>query len=130
MRAGPAGRQASFRPVLQAVLQAGTFRRLREVVDKVRPALVAVDCTSRLAVGPILSRDVPSVLSLPFLPSNVLTSHNPFAQVPDLETGVRLPDDGYAGHRGAGQVEILDGILAARRVIAKRYDGHLADVPA
>ncbi|MEV4921014.1 glycosyltransferase [Streptomyces tirandamycinicus] len=66
----------SYKPALQAE----KFRRLREVVDKVQPALMIVDCMSGFAVDLALSRGIPFVLSVPFLPSNVLTSHNPFAK--------------------------------------------------
>ncbi|MFD5474282.1 glycosyltransferase [Streptomyces sp. NPDC127105] len=66
----------SYRPVLQAE----KFRRLQEIVDEVRPTLMVVDCMSGFAVDLAVSRDIPFVLSVPFLPSNVLTSHHPLTK--------------------------------------------------
>ncbi|MFF9646745.1 glycosyltransferase [Kitasatospora aureofaciens] len=64
----------SYRPDLQAE----KFRRLAAVVDKCDPALMVIDCVSSFAVDLALARGIPFVLSVPFLPSNVLTSHSPF----------------------------------------------------
>ncbi|MFF8732611.1 glycosyltransferase [Streptomyces sp. NPDC015171] len=64
----------SYRPDLQA----DKYRRLETVVDKVRPALMVIDCVSGFAVDLAVKRGIPFVLSVPFLPSNVLTSLNPF----------------------------------------------------
>ncbi|TVZ79668.1 glycosyltransferase [Streptomyces sp. BK340] len=64
----------SYRPDLQAE----KFRRLESVVDKVEPALMVIDCVAGFAVDLAVQRNIPFVLSVPFLPSNVLTSLNPF----------------------------------------------------
>lgn len=64
----------SYRPDLQAE----KYRRLAAVVDKCNPALMVIDCVSSFAVDLALTRGIPFVLSVPFLPSNVLTSHSPF----------------------------------------------------
>ncbi|MBD0693927.1 glycosyltransferase [Streptomyces sp. CBMA123] len=64
----------SYRPDLQAE----KYRRLATVVDKCDPALMVIDCVSAFAVDLALTRGIPFVLSVPFLPSNVLTSHSPF----------------------------------------------------
>ncbi|MGW5125014.1 glycosyltransferase [Streptomyces sp. NPDC004069] len=66
----------SYRPALQA----GKIRRLQKIVDEVRPTLVVVDCMSGFAVDLAVARGIPFVLSVPFLPSKVLTSHSPFAK--------------------------------------------------
>ncbi|GII96407.1 glycosyltransferase [Sinosporangium siamense] len=66
----------SYRPDLHAE----KFRRLETVVDKVSPALMVIDCMSGFAIDVALSREIPFVLSVPFLPSNVLTSYNPFGR--------------------------------------------------
>ncbi|MFD3997196.1 glycosyltransferase [Streptomyces sp. NPDC058583] len=64
----------SYRPDLQAE----KYRRLESVVEKVEPALMVIDCVSSFAVDLAVKRGIPFVLSVPFLPSNVLTSLNPF----------------------------------------------------
>ncbi|MFF7636297.1 glycosyltransferase [Kitasatospora sp. NPDC008050] len=64
----------SYRPDLQAE----KYRRLEAVVEKVGPALMVIESMSSYAVDLALTRNIPFVLSVPFLPSNVLTSHNPF----------------------------------------------------
>ncbi|MFH8385219.1 glycosyltransferase [Kitasatospora sp. NPDC018058] len=64
----------SYRPDLQAE----KYRRLAAVVDKCEPALMVIDCVCAFAVDLALTRGIPFVLSVPFLPSNVLTSHSPF----------------------------------------------------
>ncbi|MFG7942581.1 MULTISPECIES: glycosyltransferase [Streptomyces] len=66
----------SYRPAIQAE----KFRRLEEIVEKVRPALMVVDCTSGFAVDLAVAREIPFVLSVPYLPSNVLVPHHPFAK--------------------------------------------------
>lgn len=65
----------TYRPDLQAV----KFRALAEVVDKVQPALMVIESLCGFAVDLAMTRGIPFVLSAPFLPSNILTSHNPFA---------------------------------------------------
>lgn len=64
----------SYRPDLQAE----KYRRLESVVEKCEPALMVIDCVSAFAVDLALARNIPFALSVPLLPSNVLTSHNPF----------------------------------------------------
>ncbi|WP_327130115.1 glycosyltransferase [Streptomyces sp. NBC_01343] len=64
----------SYRPALQAV----KFRRLVSLVEKINPALMVIDCVASFGIDVALTRDIPYVLSVPFLPTNVLTSLNPF----------------------------------------------------
>lgn len=64
----------SYRPDLQAE----KYRRLESLVAKIDPALMVIESMSSFAVDLALTRNIPFVLSVPFLPSNVLTSHNPF----------------------------------------------------
>ncbi|MEU8580300.1 glycosyltransferase [Streptomyces abikoensis] len=71
--------RAVIRQSYKPALQAGKFRKLEAVVEKVQPALMVVDCMAGFAVDLAIARDIPFVLSVPFLPSNVLTSLNPFA---------------------------------------------------
>lgn len=56
------------------------FHELAAVVDEVRPALMVIDCISAFAIELAISRRIPFVLSVPFVPSNVLTSFVPFAK--------------------------------------------------
>ncbi|SDI17909.1 polyene glycosyltransferase [Sinosporangium album] len=64
----------SYRPDLQA----DKYRRLESVVAEIKPALMVIDSMSGFAVDLAIARGIPYVLSVPFLPSNVLTSYNPF----------------------------------------------------
>ncbi|WP_406194789.1 glycosyltransferase [Kitasatospora sp. NBC_01560] len=64
----------SYRPDLQAE----KYRRLESAVEKIGPALMVIESMSSFAVDLALTKNIPFVLSVPFLPSNVLTSHNPF----------------------------------------------------
>ncbi|MFI1798850.1 glycosyltransferase [Streptomyces sp. NPDC020379] len=66
----------SYKPGLQDV----KYRRLEAVVNEVRPALMVIDCISGFAIDLAVARGIPFVLSVPFLPSNVLTSHTPFGK--------------------------------------------------
>ncbi|MFF7020095.1 glycosyltransferase [Streptomyces klenkii] len=66
----------SYKPALQHV----KYRRLEAVVDKVRPALMVIDCISGFAIDLAVARGIPYVLSVPFLPSNVLTAFTPFGK--------------------------------------------------
>lgn len=72
--------RAVIRHTYRPDLQAAKFRALAEVVDKVRPALMVIESLCGFAVDLALTRAIPYVLSVPFLPSNVLTAHNPFAK--------------------------------------------------
>ncbi|MGP4001124.1 glycosyltransferase [Streptomyces sp. 8N706] len=56
------------------------FQKLAAVVDEVRPALMVIDCISAFAIELAISRNIPFVLSVPFVPSNVLTAFTPFAK--------------------------------------------------
>ncbi|MFJ1569432.1 glycosyltransferase [Streptomyces erythrochromogenes] len=64
----------SYRPELQAE----KFRRLDSLVEKINPALMVIDCVASFGIDVALTRNIPYALSVPFLPTNVLTSLNPF----------------------------------------------------
>ncbi|WP_405713908.1 glycosyltransferase [Streptomyces xanthophaeus] len=64
----------SYRPELQAE----KFRRLDSLVEKINPTLMVIDCVASFGIDVALTRNIPYVLSVPFLPTNVLTSLNPF----------------------------------------------------
>ncbi|MFK8844226.1 glycosyltransferase [Streptomyces sp. Ac-502] len=56
------------------------FHKLAAVVDEVKPALMVIDCISAFAIELAISRKIPFVLSVPFVPSNVLTAFVPFTK--------------------------------------------------
>jgi polyene glycosyltransferase len=80
----------SYRPELQA----RKFRELAAVVEKVRPALMVVDSTSAFAIDVALAKDIPFVLSVTYMPSHVLASHNPFSPSPYTSRRFPVPNSG------------------------------------
>jgi polyene glycosyltransferase len=56
------------------------YRQLEAVVDKVRPAVMVIDCETRYALDLAIARRIPYLLSVPFILSNVLTPYSPFAR--------------------------------------------------
>jgi polyene glycosyltransferase len=66
----------SYRPALQAQ----KFRELEAVVDKVRPALMIIECKCAFAINLAVTRKIPYVLGVPHPPSSVLASHHPFGR--------------------------------------------------
>ncbi|ARZ72154.1 glycosyltransferase [Streptomyces sp. HU2014] len=96
--------QHTYRPDLQAV----KFRRLEAVVDEVRPALMVIESISSFAIELAVARKIPYVLSVPFLPSNVLTAHTPFGKG-------YTPSSFPVPHSG----------LPARMTLAQRVDNEL-----
>jgi polyene glycosyltransferase len=56
------------------------YRRLEAAVEEIRPALMVVESMCSFAVELAITKDIPFVLGVPFMPSNVLTSHVPFAK--------------------------------------------------
>ncbi len=75
-RAHRAQIRQSYRPALTFT----KYRQLEAVVDKVRPAVMVIDCETRYAINLAIARRIPYVLSVPFLPSNVLTPYTPFGR--------------------------------------------------
>ncbi len=82
----------SYRPDLQV----RKFRELERVVDQVRPALLVIDSMSTFAIQLAHARGLPYVLSVPFVASNVLTSHNPFGRS-YAPTTFPVPNSGLPG---------------------------------
>lgn len=56
------------------------YRRLADIVDEVKPALMVVESMCQYGYEVAITKNIPFVLGVPFLPSNVLTSHVPFAK--------------------------------------------------
>ncbi|GID97699.1 glycosyltransferase [Amorphoplanes digitatis] len=88
----------TYRPDLQAV----KFRALAEVVDKAQPSLMVIESLCGFAVDLALTRGIPFVLSVPFLPSNILTAHNPFAKS-YTPKGFPVPHSGLPARMTLGQ---------------------------
>ncbi|MEU3756488.1 glycosyltransferase [Streptomyces olivoreticuli] len=88
----------SFKPGLQDV----KYRRLAAVVDEVQPALMVIDCISGFAIDLAVARGIPYVLSVPFLPSNVLTAFTPFGKS-YTPRGFPVPHTGLPGNMSLAQ---------------------------
>lgn len=56
------------------------YRQLEAAVDKIQPAVMVIDSLSQHAIELAITRKIPFVLSIPFLPSNVLSAHTPFTR--------------------------------------------------
>ncbi|MEW2580748.1 glycosyltransferase [Streptomyces syringium] len=84
------------------------YRALEAVVDEVKPALMVIESMCQYAYELAVTKKIPFVLGVPFLPSNVLTSHVPFAKsytpahFPVPHTG--LPLDMTPVQRAANQL--------------------------
>ncbi|MFD2467959.1 glycosyltransferase [Amycolatopsis silviterrae] len=61
-------------------LWVGKYRALESAADKIQPALMVIESLSLFAVELAITRKIPFILSVPFMPSNVLTSHTPFSK--------------------------------------------------
>jgi polyene glycosyltransferase len=70
--------RASIRQSHKPWLQAERRVKLDAIVKQVRPALMVVDCMCGYGIDVALARNIPYVLSVPFVASNVLTAHTPF----------------------------------------------------
>ncbi|MFJ6185180.1 glycosyltransferase [Streptomyces sp. NPDC092295] len=55
------------------------YKRLEAVVDEVKPALMVIESMCQFGYELAITKKIPFVLGVPFVPSNVLTSHVPFA---------------------------------------------------
>ncbi|QXE38597.1 glycosyltransferase [Streptomyces sp. GMY02] len=56
------------------------YRRLEAIVDEVKPALMVIESMCQFGYELAITKNIPFVLGVPFVPSNVLTSHVPFAK--------------------------------------------------
>ncbi|WP_020659286.1 glycosyltransferase [Amycolatopsis benzoatilytica] len=72
--------RAVLRHTVDPELRVGKYRALEAAVDKIGPALMVIESLSLFAVELAITRKIPFVLSVPFMPSNVLTSHTPFSK--------------------------------------------------
>jgi polyene glycosyltransferase len=72
--------RAQIKQSYQPALTFAKYRQLEAVVDKVRPAVMVIDCETRYAINLAIARQIPYVLSVPFVVSNVLTPYTPFGR--------------------------------------------------
>ncbi|WP_033289318.1 glycosyltransferase [Amycolatopsis jejuensis] len=72
--------RAVLRHTVDPQLRVGKYRALESAADKIRPALMVIESMSLFAVELAITRKIPFILSVPFMPSNVLTSHTPFSK--------------------------------------------------
>ncbi|MEU6132353.1 glycosyltransferase [Saccharopolyspora sp. NPDC047091] len=56
------------------------YRALEAAVEEIRPALLVVESMCSYGYELAITKGIPFVLGVPFMPSNVLTSHIPFAK--------------------------------------------------
>ncbi|MDT5040512.1 MAG: polyene glycosyltransferase [Actinoplanes sp.] len=103
----------SHKPFVQMAKRAA----LNAVVERVRPALMVIDCMCFYAIDVAISRGIPYVLSVPFVASNVLTSHIPFGRS-WTPPGFPVPSSGLPARmtprqRTANRMFKLRGLLLA-----------------
>lgn len=72
------------------------YRALERVVAEVQPALLVVESMCQFGYELAITKGLPFVLSVPFVPSNVLTSHVPFAKS-YTPRGFPVPHSGLPG---------------------------------
>ena len=56
------------------------YRKLEEAVEKIQPAVMVIDCMCKHGIELAITKKIPYVLNVPFLPSNVLVSYVPFGK--------------------------------------------------
>ncbi|UJW32774.1 glycosyltransferase [Saccharothrix sp. AJ9571] len=61
-------------------LRVPKYRKLEEAMDKINPALLVIESMCRFGIELAITRKIPYVLSVPFVPSNVLTSYVPIGK--------------------------------------------------
>ncbi|MFF4146499.1 glycosyltransferase [Streptomyces sp. NPDC001698] len=78
------------------------YRVLEKVVEEVQPALMVIESMCQFGYELAITKGIPFVLGVPFLPSNVLTSHVPFAKS-YTPSGFPVPHSGLPGRMTIAQ---------------------------
>ncbi|MFE7608461.1 glycosyltransferase [Streptomyces celluloflavus] len=78
------------------------YRALAAVVAEVRPALMVIESMCQFGYELAITEGIPFVLGVPFVPSNVLTSHVPFAKS-YTPPGFPVPHSGLPGDMNFAQ---------------------------
>ena len=90
-------RRAVIERTFAPKLRVAKYRELEAVVDRVKPALMVVESMCQFGFELAITKKIPYVLSVPFVPSNVLTSPVPIgksyapADFPVPHTGLPSP---------------------------------------
>ncbi|MFJ2016690.1 glycosyltransferase [Streptomyces nodosus] len=72
------------------------YRALEKAVEEIQPALMVIESMCQFGYELAITKGIPFVLGVPFLPSNVLTSHVPFAKS-YTPSGFPVPHSGLPG---------------------------------
>ncbi|AXG83082.1 glycosyltransferase [Streptomyces paludis] len=75
-----AAHAALIRHTFDPALHVEKYKRLVKIVDEVKPALMVIESLTAYAVDIAITRKIPYVLVVPFLPSNYVTSYTPFGK--------------------------------------------------
>ncbi|KFG71237.1 glycosyltransferase [Streptomyces mutabilis] len=75
-----AAHAAIIRHTYDPALHVDKYRRLLEIVEEVKPALMVIESLTAYAIDIAITRKIPYVLVVPFLPSNYVTSYTPFGK--------------------------------------------------
>lgn len=112
------------------------YRRLEAIVDEVKPALMVIESMCQFGYELAITKKIPFVLGVPFVPSNVLTSHVPFAKsytpggFPVPHSG--LPADMTLSQRAANQLFRLRTLAmfmtSSMRKVVEEDDGIRAEL--
>jgi polyene glycosyltransferase len=89
-----AAHSALIRHTYDPALHVEKYKRLVEIVDEVKPALMVIESLTAYAVDLAITRGIPFVVVVPFLASNYVTSYTPFGKSytgPDFP----VPHTGY-----------------------------------
>ncbi|MFI9031216.1 glycosyltransferase [Streptomyces sp. NPDC053560] len=73
------------------------YRSLEKVVEEIQPALMVIESMCQFGYELAITKGIPFVLGVPFVPSNVLTSHVPFAKS-YTPSGFPVPHSGLPGN--------------------------------
>ncbi len=61
-------------------LRVAKYRALEAAVREIRPAVMVIESLCQYAIELAITQGIPFVLGVPFMPSNMLTAHIPFAR--------------------------------------------------
>jgi polyene glycosyltransferase len=73
-------KRAVLKHTLPPHLRVAKYRALEAKVREIRPAVMVIESLCPFAIELAITKNIPYVLGVPFMPSNVLTAHIPFAK--------------------------------------------------
>jgi polyene glycosyltransferase len=92
-----AAHAAVIRHTYDPALHVDKYRRLLDLVEELKPALMVIESLTAYAIDVAITRRIPYVLVSPFLPSNYVTAYTPFTKAytgPDFP----VPHSGLSVH--------------------------------